>query len=360
MTNVLPRGRAELITAEYSAGKRIYEIVAKYGHSPQTVRKYALGRSAPGQVTPGEDSFSPFAAYCRRRLDDDPHLRAIPLLAEITALGYPGTDKTFYRALKRPAIRAHPCPDCRIARINGYLLRPPERSPRPFPLAVPLSPVSGETLASFLARLAATNRTAPGTLLGVLHPWFSIRNQWHDDRWQHEKLTTWADEAAECLAAACGSTVLALLNALPAFGGQRRPVRAAAACRLCSAARGIHQPVPVHLLAHHQICPRHGIWLGRATQIEITKIPAIAAAGRKAPRLVHKHGITRLVLAETTARQETTGGPDTRRPAAALALASPGLDPGHPDTVEAAAYPETIKVAAALLRTPGALPGGPD
>jgi len=159
---------------------------------------------------------------------------------------------------------------------------------------------------------------------------------------------------------ACGSTVPALKNALPAFGGQRGPVRAAAACRLCSAARGIHQPVPVHLPAHHQICPGHGIWLGRATQIDITKIPAIAAAGRKVSRLVRKHGITRLVLAETAARQETTGGPDTRRRAAALALASPGLDPGHPDTVEAAAYPETIKVAAALLRAPGAQPGGPD
>jgi hypothetical protein len=86
----------------------------------------------------------------------------------------------------------------------------------------------------------------------------------------------------------------------------------------------------------------------------------ITAASKKASRLAREHGITRLVLAETTARQETTGGPDAHRRAAALALASPALDPGHPDTAEAAAYLETVKVAAALLRTPGALPGGPE
>ena len=66
------------------------------------------------------------------------------------------------------------------------------------------------------------------------------------------------------------------------------------------------------------------------------------------------------MLAGTTARQETVGTPKARRRATALALASPGLDPEHPDTAEAAAYPETIRVAAALLRTPGALPDGPE
>ena len=79
-----------------------------------------------------------------------------------------------------------------------------------------------------------------------------------------------------------------------------------------------------------------------------------------ASRLARQHGITRLVLAETTARRQTAGSTDTRRRAEMLALASPGLDPGHPDTAEAAACPETIKMAAALLSTPGALPAGPE
>jgi hypothetical protein len=80
----------------------------------------------------------------------------------------------------------------------------------------------------------------------------------------------------------------------------------------------------------------------------------------RASRLARESGITRLVLAEITARHDSIGGPEARRRATALAFAVPGLDPEHPDTAEAAAYPETIKVAAALLRTPGALPGGPE
>ena len=111
MTNILPRDRAELIIAEHAAGKTVPQIAAAYGHSPQTVRSYALGHRAPGEFTAREDSFAPFAAYCRRRLADDPHLRAAALLAEITGLGFPGTNSTFYRALERHEIHPHPCPD---------------------------------------------------------------------------------------------------------------------------------------------------------------------------------------------------------------------------------------------------------
>ena len=161
-----------------------------------------------------------------------------------------------------------------------------------------------------------------------------------------------------------GITETALRHALPALAGHRDdgrpPLRSTAACRRCAARHGQHEPVPVHLPAHQRACGRHRTWLGRAIQIDVTTAPDITAASKKASRLARKHGITRLVLAETTARQETTGGPDAQRRAAALALASPALDPGHPDTAEAAAYPETVKVAAALLRTPGALPGGPE
>ena len=99
MTKCSPRpGRADHRRAR--RGQDRSQIAAKYGHSPQTVRSYALGHRAPGEPRPGRQ-FSPFAAYCRRRLEDDPHLRAMPLLAEITGLGFPGTGKTFYRALER-------------------------------------------------------------------------------------------------------------------------------------------------------------------------------------------------------------------------------------------------------------------
>jgi len=39
-------------------------------------------------------------------------------------------------------------------------------------------------------------------------------------------------------------------------------------------------------------------------------------------------------------------------------MANPGPDPGHPDIAEAAAYPDTIKMAAAILRGHGTLQPG--
>ena len=355
MTNVLPRDRAELITAEYAAGKSIPQIAAAYGHSPQTVRSYALGRRAPGEVTPREDSFSPFAAYCRRRLDDDPHLRAMPLLAEITGLGFPGTGKTFYRALDRHGIRPHPCPGCSIARINGYALRQADRKPVPPPLAVPLSPVGGETLDSFLGRLADANRTDPGTLLGILHPWFSIRAQWHDDRWQHEKLASWADEAAACLAAACGSTVLALKNALPSFGkNQEQPARAVTACRLCTAARRIQQPVPVHLPACRRVCLRHGIWLsGHGTpQFSVRDCRDILDAERRALRLLRRFSTEQLL--HLSMQQPGEAGERSWKRRAMTLIASNPISAAESSSQEmflAAAYPDAITVAQARLKT---------
>ena len=197
-----------------------------------------------------------------RLVVDDPHLRAAALLAEITGLGFPGTTSTFYRAMERHEIQPHPCPHCPLARISGYVLQPPTRQPQPFPLPVPDSPVTGETLASFLSRLATANRTSLDVLLDRLPSWFRIKTRWHDDRWQHEQLTAWADDAAACLAVVSGSTIAAVKNALPAFGEKRRqPVRAVTACRLCTTALRIRQPVPVHLPAHYQVCLRHGIWL---------------------------------------------------------------------------------------------------
>jgi hypothetical protein len=291
VTNMLPRDRAELIVAEHAEGKSIREIAGAYGHSPQTVRSYVLGRRTPGEPSPRDDDFDPFAAYCRRRLADDPHLRAAALLAEITGLGFPGTTRTFYRAMERHEIQPHPCPHCRIARISGYVVEPPARQPHPFPLPVPGIPVNGETLASFLSRLAAANRTSLDTLLGILPSWFRIKIRWHDDRWQHKQLTAWADDAAACLAVVSGSTTAGMTNALPAFGAkQGQPARAVTACRLCAAALRIQRPVPVHLPAHHQVCLRHGIWLSRTgtPQFSVRNCPEILNAERRARRLLRR------------------------------------------------------------------------
>ena len=357
MTNILPRDRAELIITEHAAGKTIPQIAAEYGHSPQTVRSYALGRRAPGEFTAREDSFAPFAAYCRRRLADDPHLRAMPLLAEITGLGFPGTVKTFYRALERHGIRAHPCPDCHVARISGYALRPPEQMPRPFRLPVPLSPLGGETLASFLGRLADANRTTLDALSGSLHPWFSLRNQWHDDRWQHEKLTPWAGQAAESLAAASGSTARALRKALPAFGeNPEQPARAVTACRLCSAAQRIHQPVPAHLPACKRVCLRHGIWLSaRGTpQFSVRDCPDILDAERRARRLL-RHCTAGQLLYLSMQPPGEAGERSWKHRAMTLIESNPrsASEASAQEMFLAAAYPDAIAVAQASIKASG-------
>ena len=126
----------------------------------------------------------PYIAYCRRRLADDPHLRTPALLAELSVLGFDGSRATFYRALERHGIQTHPCPDCHPASMSGYSPPSPGRSPQPFPLPKPAAPVAGETLTSFLGRLADANRTSPEALLDILHHWFRVKARWHDDRWQ--------------------------------------------------------------------------------------------------------------------------------------------------------------------------------
>jgi hypothetical protein len=350
MTNMLPRDRGEQILADHTAGMPIRAIARTYGHKPETVRNYVRGHRIPGMPAARADDFAPFAAYCRRRLADDPHLRAAALLAEITGLGFPGTSRTFYRALERHEIQPHPCPDCYVARISGNALQPAVRQPQPFPLPMPAAPVNGETLASFLGRLAAVNRTSPDALLEILPPWFRVKTRWHDDRWQHKQLTPWADDAAAGLAVISGSSIAAIKNALPAFGGKRgQPARAVTACRLCTAARRIRQPVPAHLPAHHQICLRHGIWLSGpgAPQFSVSGCPDILAAELQARRLLRRCTIEQLIYSTVQAPADQDGHERKRRMIALIESSPwPVTEPGPQALSQAAAYPEAIAAAA--------------
>ena len=169
-----------MIVAESADGKPVRQIAAAYDHSRTTVRDYARGRRIPGEEARA-DGFEPFATYCRQRLADDPHLRALALLAEVSGLGLDSSSRaSFYRALERHGLRAHPCPDCRPAGMNANTKLAPARHLRPIPLPMPTAPVVGETLTSFLARLAAalqfqdiedgclkTYRTAAARLSGL-------------------------------------------------------------------------------------------------------------------------------------------------------------------------------------------------
>jgi hypothetical protein len=358
VTNMLPRDRAQQIIADHAAGKPVRAIARTYGHSPGTVRDYVHGRRTPGEAAARSDDFAPFITYCRQRLADDPHLRAAALLAEITGLGFPGTQRTFYRALERHEIQPHPCPDCHIARISGYYPLAEARHPQPFPLPVPVSPVNGETLVSFLGRLAAANRTSPDALLDVLPPWFRVKTRWHDDRWQHDKFAPWADDAAATLALISGTDIAAIRNALPAFGaGSGQPARAGTACRQCTAARRVHQPVPVHLPAHHRVCLRHGIWLSRpgTPQFSVSECPGIIAAEHRARRLLRHCTTEQLIYASIRATQPAAAQPSSR-PAwkqrmQALIMSNPRavIEQCPAELVTAASYPDTITTAASMI-----------
>lgn len=349
MTNMLPRDRAQQLMAEHASGKPVREIARAYGHSPGTVRDYVRGRRIPGEPAARADDFAPFAGYCRQRLADDPHLRTPGLLAELARLGMDGSAATLYRGMERHGIQTRPCPDCHPASISGYAPLPVARHPQPPPLPIPAAPVTGETLASFLGRLAAANRTSPGTLLALLPPWFRVRARWHDDRWQHDKITPWADDAAASLAVPSGSAAAAVKNALPAFGRDSdQPARAVTACRPCAAARHISQPAPVRLPAHHQVCLRHGIWLsGPGTpQFSVSGCPDILAAERQARQLLRRCTIEQLIHS----RAQAPAGQDDRawkRRAMALIESNPRrvTEAGAQALLQAAAHPEAIAAA---------------
>jgi hypothetical protein len=351
---MIPEHDARQAIALAGQGASVSEIARRLGHDRKTIRIYLNGHRAPGQPRPHADSFAPFAAYIRQRAADDPHLRSTGLHREAAALGYAGSYSAFTRELRGHGITAA----CRTCRKWKPVTTAQAREHHPGPLPFRTAPVSGETIASYLSRTAAASHLPAGAITACLPPWFAARAAACDDL-----AATGRPQPADIahLAALTGTSETALRHALPALAGSGRPpVRATLACQRCTARHGRPGPVPVHIPAHQQACERHRTWLGRGIQIDLTAAPDIIAASRHASMLAREHGITMLVLAEATAREKAAGGPAARRRAAALALASPGLDPGHPDTTEAAAYPETIKIAAALLRAPGALPAGPE
>jgi hypothetical protein len=151
-----------------------------------------------------------------------------------------------------------------------------------------------------------------------------------------------------------GSTAAAIKNALPAFGASRaRPVRAVTACRLCTAARRVSQPVPVHLPAHHQVCLRHGTWLSSpgTPQFSVSGCPDIITAELRARRLLRRCTIEQLIYARLQAAQEP-GSPAQlawKRRMRALITSNPRvvIESCPQELFAAAGYPETITAAAA-------------
>ena len=87
-------------------GMTISEIARRTGHDRKTIRTYLSGERAPGvRKTTAPDLFAPFVDYVTARLSDDPHLWAVTLHDEVTALGYTGAYQTFTRQIRNRGLR---------------------------------------------------------------------------------------------------------------------------------------------------------------------------------------------------------------------------------------------------------------
>jgi hypothetical protein len=200
----------------------------------------------------------------------------------------------------------------------------------------------------FLGRLAAANRTSTDALLEALPPWFRLKARRHDDRWQNDHLTSWASDAASWLAVVSGTAPAGILNALPAFGAlSGQPARAVTACRRCTMARGIPQPVPVHLPAHHQVCLKHSTWLSgpETPQFSVSKCPEITVAERQARRL-GRHSAEQLIYAKVRAARAPVSPAAERRMQALVESNPPAVTEASLSEMRlAAAYSEAIASA---------------
>ena len=245
---MIPETSALQAIALAGQGQNVSEIARHLGHDRKTIRIYLNGHRAPGQPRPHADSFAPFAAYVRQRADDDPHLRSTGLHREAAALGYAGSYSAFTRELRGHGITAA-CGTCR----KWKPIAPAQaREDCPGPLPFRTVPLGGETIASYLARVAAASHLPAGAITGCLPPWFAARAAACDDL-----AATGQPQPADIrhLAALTGTSETALRHALPALAaGGRPPVRATFACQRCAARHGQRNPVPVHIPAHQRAC----------------------------------------------------------------------------------------------------------
>jgi predicted transcriptional regulator len=369
---VLPQDRAEQIIALSKDGVSGREIARLLGHSPATVRSYVNGQTIPGSRAPSlRDKFTGvFADYCRQRLADDPHLQCSMLLSELADLGFKGSRATFYRGLTSyqllpPARRRSqmqddgPLENASGAPVTARAFR------RPPPLPISVAPVTGETIASYLTRLAAASHITLAEVLAVLPSWFSTKARSSDDRIRHHMLVPAEAESLDALARLSGASPDSLARALPAFAvaGNVTPDRTAFACRRCTARRGIRAPVPVRLPAHRKLCTRHGVWLGDADQpsIDLATCQDIIIAQHRAIRLLRRCTPQQLLLAcQTAAKALVLTWPSS--PAAIpqhwryrllvlqTANQRTGPPPEHDAYRQAAIYPDIIAGAADELR----------
>jgi AcrR family transcriptional regulator len=364
---MLPRDRAELILALGKAGWSVNAIAEQLGCSPTTIRSYLSGRKTPGVRTARTRLLTdPLADYSRQRLTEDPHLRPNALFKELKELGFEASRATFYRELRqfRQSAEQRSDPDrdllLDLVRRSRPTADPGEHT---VVLPLPVAPITGESLSSYLPRLAHANHLTLAEVLAVLPTWFTTKINNPDELTQHHMLAPATTDALSALARLARTTPQHLAGALPAFGAThtRGPVRATTACRCCTARRGVTEPVPVHLPVHLKLCTRHGIWLSDTGQpnLDVTACPDIITAQHRANRLLRRYTPQQLVLAHEIALAAVPPWPAT--PAdiplhwkhRLLTLHTinhhRGLGTDHDTYTRAAKYPDAIALVPRIL-----------
>ena len=106
-------------------GWSISAIARHVGRDRKTVRAYLAGeRQAGVRRSSRADPFGEVAEYVRRRLADDPHVRATVLFGEAQALGYRASYPTFVRRIRDGGLRPD-CEACSPQRAHTDIEHPP-------------------------------------------------------------------------------------------------------------------------------------------------------------------------------------------------------------------------------------------
>ncbi len=237
-------------------------------------------------------------------------------------------------------------------------MQPWEEPARQLPVTLP--PVGGETVGSYLNRLALANRLRVVVLARYLAPYRRAPSAIDDDT------SAWAPTTPSRLAVISAQPLRSLTRALPALAPPAlppRPHHRLAACRRCMASQGITGLVVVRDHAHRHLCGRHGLWLRATTQLEITQAPEVVRAQRRHARLAHRGDPDQVAAAHAAAHMIVLDWHAGRWHRDLMdrwegRLHALGVDPWSPtllpwaDYLDAAFYPEAVALTG-LLASPG-------
>ncbi|WP_316528889.1 TniQ family protein [Kitasatospora brasiliensis] len=159
-------------------------------------------------------------------------------------------------------------------------------------LPVAPGPVQGETLGSYLHRLAVANNRAAGRLVQLLGPLPSEFSPLTDST------AGWTPESPNLLSALVNRPAARLARALPALADFLDPQPASPRpehvigrlCRCCTARRSPSATIViVRAPAHRHLCPRHERWTRSTHDIPLSSLPEVLQAQRRLDLLARRH-----------------------------------------------------------------------